>query len=104
MEQDTHARHTVGIADQSNDLEQLLPPDTLCKSLRESCWSSPGLIANRLPGETQHLAFEGVEFFGKSGKLARAESPGRSSLRHEEFRWPRLHRPDSPDHGQPPRK
>jgi hypothetical protein len=63
MEQAAHTRHTVGIADQSNDLEQQLPPETLCKSLRQLL-QSPGLIANRLPGETQHLALEGVEFVG----------------------------------------
>ena len=61
MEQDTHARKAIGIADQPDDLEHHLPLQSSGKSLRKLL-QSPGLIANCLSGERQDLLFEGIKF------------------------------------------
>ena len=60
MEQDAHAREAVSIADQTDNFEQHLSFQSSGKTLG-NLLQSPGLIANCLPGEPQHLLFKGIK-------------------------------------------
>lgn len=61
VKQDAHPRETIGVGNQTDDLKQNVPLETIRKALRKFL-NSAGLITDSLPRESQSLQLKGVEF------------------------------------------
>jgi hypothetical protein len=63
VKQDAHPRETISVGNQTDDLKQNVPLETIRKALRKFL-NPAGLITDSFPRESQSLQLKGVEFFG----------------------------------------